>query len=795
MKAILIIQILVLIFTCNILNANSQTVLVFIVSDVSTEEFVNKVNIDIRTENLTGITNEDGRCIFENVTERKVTVSFDRIGYIPLSKEFEISDTDRNIFFVKIRQTEIMSGEIKVYSTKIENQIRYAILPIALITKKDFSYLPIISASDVMKIKPGINIVRDGIWATDINIRGLSRDNIVVYINGSRVETANNQAARFSLIDENTIERIEVIKGGVSSIYGSGGIGGIVSIKTETGNFSDYFKMKGILSGELFSVNNLSGAAFSFMVSDKKFNASIYAAYREASDTRTPGGIISNSSFRDHGISVYTGFKLFKRHELNLQYQNFESPYAGIPGSYPLFPSKATVTYIPAERNMFSTNYKISNVSKLITNLSAGFFLQNIFRNVEVLPNSSVYIPASGTNPAMRINNISINPTGEHNSIGLLLQGDMQKGNSKFVIGIDTWQRKLTTTRIRSQQIIKYDTANNPVSFTDMITGDTPIPDSKYSSVGFYVNDETSFNNERFYVNIGGRIDGISVSNEESLNPQYTIMNGVVNNNPADQKVLWEAGETNDLSWSINTGINYKLTEQLNLSGNISTSFRSPSLEERYQYIDLGNIVRVGNPDLNSELGYFLSASLKYWGEDLNMSAEFFANFLSDLVSEIPGIYEDRTALIKTNIGKATLMGFDLQTDYNLLSFLTLYGNASYVYGEDTENNFSLPQIPPFNGIIGIKYPAGDLFSFNLNTVLFAQQNRTATGELKTPGYAVLNFYSDVTNLNINALSISLAAGIENIFDKSYRDHLSTSRGTYISEPGRNFFVKTKFIF
>lgn len=795
MKTILIIQILVLIFTVNILNANSQSVLVFIVSDVSTEEFVNKVNIDIRSENLTGITNEDGRCIFENVTERKVTVSFDRIGYIPLSKEFEISDTDRNIFYVKIRQTEIMSGEIKVYSTKIENQIRYAILPIALIAKKDFNYLPVISTSDILKIKPGINLVRDGIWATDINIRGLSRDNIVVYINGSRVETANNQAARFSLIDENTIERIEIIKGGVSSIYGSGGTGGIVSIKTETGTFSDYFKLKGILSGELFSVNNLSGAALSFMLSDKKFNASIFATYREASDTKTPGGIISNSSFRDHGISVYSGFKLFKGHEINLQYQNFESPYAGIPGSYPLFPSQATVTYIPAERDMFSLNYKILNISKLVTNLSAGFFIQNIFRNVYVLPNSSVYMPASGTNPARRINNISINPSGEHNSIGLLLQSDLQKGNSKIVVGIDSWQRKLSTTRERNQQIIKYDTANNPVSFTELITGDTPIPDSKYSSVGLYVNDETSFNNERIYINVGGRIDGIFVSNEESVNPLYTITNGVVNNNPANQEILWEASEVSDLSWSFNAGLNYKLAEELNLSGNISTSFRSPSLEERYQYIDLGNIVRVGNPDLNSELGYFLSASLKYWGEDLNMSAEFFANFLSDLVTEIPGTFEERPALIKTNIGKATLMGFDLQTDYNLLPFLTLYGNASYVYGEDMGDNSSLPQIPPFNGIIGIKYLAGEQFSFNLNTVLFAQQNRNAAGELKTPGYAVLNFYSDVTNLNINALSISFAAGIENIFDKSYRDHLSTSRGSYISEPGRNFFVKTKLIF
>ncbi|MEZ4823759.1 MAG: TonB-dependent receptor plug domain-containing protein [Ignavibacteria bacterium] len=39
------------------------------------------------------------------------------------------------------------------------------------------------------------------------------------------IETANNLSARLSLVDMNTIERIEVIKGGTSSIYGSGGTG------------------------------------------------------------------------------------------------------------------------------------------------------------------------------------------------------------------------------------------------------------------------------------------------------------------------------------------------------------------------------------------------------------------------------------------------------------------------------------------------------------------------------------------------------------------------------------------
>ncbi|MBK8981317.1 MAG: TonB-dependent receptor [Ignavibacteria bacterium] len=765
------------------------------VTDASGGEPVEESRITISPDEVFEVTDKTGECFFNNITESKITVTIERIGYKYFTKEIILERESDNYFKFSIEQSDILSGEIKVYSTKIENQLKYAILPVSLITKKDFDFLPVISTPDMMKYKPGINLVRDGIWATDINIRGLSRDNIIVIINGNRIETANNQAARFSLIDGNTVERIEVIKGGVSSVYGSGGTGGIVSIKTETGNFSDDLKLKGIISGQFFTVNKLAGSSMSLMISDKIFNANVQASYNEASDIKTPGGVIPNSSFRDMGISAYTGIKLWKNHEINLEYQKFKSPYAGIPGSYPLFPSQAKVTYIPAERDMFAAGYRIREISGLIKNFSARFFLQNIFRNTEVIPNSVVFIPPTATTPAAKINNLLINPEGKHYTKGLQFTADLVKDNSKLVTGIDIWQRKLITTRERTQYIERFDSLNNLISATTLITGDIPIPESKYSSVGFYVNDETSFNNDKIYLNIGGRIDGIFVSNEQSLNPAYTITNGVKNNSPANQKVLWEASESSEISWSYNSGANYKMTDKINLSGNFSASFRSPSLEERFQYIDLGSIVRVGNPALNPELGYFLSASAKYWGEDLNLSLELFSNFLSDLITEIPGTFENRPALIKTNIGSARLAGFEVQSEYNFYKGFTFYGNLSFVNGENTGDKSPLPQIPPLNGLLGLKFYTESLFSLNFNSVLFSSQNRTAAGELKTPGYVIYNLYSGFDNINAGSFKFSVTAGIENLFDKSYREHLSTARGSYVSEPGRNLFLKTKLIF
>lgn len=764
-------------------------------TDKETNEILSGVYLEILPDQISGYSDDEGIFQTDKITSANIKLLVTRVGYKELTRDASFDKKNELILNFDMVPSEIMSGEITVYSPKIENRLKFAILPVSVMTSDEINILPAISIADAIKTKQGINLVRDGIWANDINIRGLSRDNIVVLINGNRVETANNHAARFAMIDENSIERVEIIKGGVSSIYGSGATGGIVSIKTTTGNFSKVLKLNANLSAEYFSVNKLSGTGLSAIVSSDKFNANIYANYREATDTKSPDGILPNSSFRDYGFSLNAGYKFSKKHILNFEYQKYNTPYAGIPGGYPLFPQNATVTYMPARRDMYALNYEMTDLSDLFKKLSARIFIQNIFRDVEVLPNSTVVIPPTSTSPKTVIENLLISPSGSHYSKGIMLQSDLQKKNNKLVIGLDAWQRKLTTDRERTQQIYKYDSLNNLISSTNLITGDIPIPDSRFTSIGLYANDEMSISNDRVYINFGGRLDANFISNDESVNPLYTITNGVRNDNPAGQKILWEASDKNEFSWSLNGGLNYKLYEKFNLSGNLSASFRSPSLEERYQYIDLGSIVRVGNPDLKPELGYFISASAKYWGNEVNYSLELFSNFLNDLVSEVPGTFEGRNALIKTNIGKARLAGFESEFEYNFYRHFTFIAGAAFVNGENTQDNSALPQIPPLNGTLGLKCSLWNLLSLKFNSVLFDSQNRVAPGEFPTPGYVVYNFYVDISNIPIHSFKLNITAGVENIFDKNYRDHLSTSRGSFVSEPGTNIFLKSKINF
>ena len=766
------------------------------VIDMNLNEPVSGAKIRILPDNLTDVTNDSGVFSFRDLSNRNITVTVSRIGYKEIVTEKNLDDKGDNFIRIKLEQMNIMSGEIEVYSTKIENQLKYSIFPIALVTRKDFTDNNAVSVSEVLSTKPGLNLVRDGVWATDINIRGLSRDNVVVLINGNRIETANNLSARLSLVDMNSIERIEVIKGGTSSIYGSGGTGGVVSITTLSGTYNQKFSLKGILSGSYSSVNEMSNGGLSLFMSSKNIYANLYSLYREASDVKIPTGVIPNSSFRDYGISFNSGIRFGKNNFLTLDLQKFNTPYAGVPGGYPLFPNKATVTYEPAERQLYAVTYANNKLSGLLSALSAKVFIQNIFRDVEVIPNTIVYVPKTATSPAKRINNLSIIPDGKHYSSGAIVQGNFVTNSSnKLIGGFDLWRRKLTTSREQTQKIEFLDSNNNVVKTNIVQTGDVPIPDSKYTSLGIFAQDEISFMRDRLFLDISARADGIFISNEQSVSPLYVITNGVKNNSPSNQKVLWAASNDNDISWSFNTGGNYKLNENLNYSLNFSAAFRSPSLEERFQYIDLGSVVRLGNPFLDPETGYFISTALKYWNDDINLSLELYSNFLSDLVTEIPGTYENRPALIKTNISNARLAGFDAEWEYNFYNSLVFYGGASFINGENTDNGSALPQIAPLNGTIGLKYSYKDIVTLNFNTVIYSGQNRVAAGEVTTPGYTVFNFYTGINRIYLSNFELGLYAGSENIFNRNYRNHLSTNRGTVTSEPGRNVYLKAKIVF
>jgi hemoglobin/transferrin/lactoferrin receptor protein len=753
---------------------------------------INGVNIIIVEINKGTSTNEAGEFLLNNIPAGTYFLDVSCIGFKKEQLQISIHKDSVNEINIVLQPVSLFLGEIPVLSSRYEQFIKEVPIPIALQTSEEIKKTPSLTVSDVLKDLPGVSLTRDGIWGTYVSIRGFNRSSIVTLIDGNRIETASDIAAGLSMIDLTDIDRIEVVKGSASSLYGTGALGGVVNIFTKTAYFNNAFYYNGKFSSTYNSVNNQPEINISLNTGGNNWYTHFSGMVRKADNTKTPIGILNNSQYKDNDISIAVGVMPLADNELKINFQQYNAEDVGIPGGSSLFPANALVRYPKEMRRLLSIDYKIKNLSEKFHSLSFKIFSQFIQREVENIPFQVQNLPALGNQPPKRVSVLKITPKADHNTFGFQVQSDWKFAESHYLIaGIDGWQRSYMGNR-EKYQLIEILSLNDQsvINTTNKIIGEKPIPDSRFLSIGIYVQDDINIIKDKLNMTVGSRIDKINVSNDKTYNPVYEITNGIVNFSPSSQVLYWDKKKIDENSYSGNINFLFKAFDDIDFTFSTAHSFRSPSLEERYQYIDQGNVVRLGDPNLKPEKGWFLNLGMRVWKSEVNFTGDIFWNSLNDLIVELPGIYEGRNALIKTNIGKAQLYGFDLGFQYNFYRSYTVYINGAYVRGKDLYNHSDLPQIPPLNGKFGIKTSEAKYIYLDLSATIFEMQNKVAAGETITPGYAYFDLYVSSIPFEFGFIKCQIFGGIENVTDKAYRNHLSTNRGLITIEPGRNYFAR-----
>lgn len=103
--------------------------------------------------------------------------------------------------------------------------------------------------------------------------------------------------------------------------------------------------------------------------------------------------------------------------------------------------------------------------------------------------------------------------------------------------------------------------------------------------------------------------------------------------------------------------------------------------------------------------------------------------------------------------------------------------------------------MPPLSVRAGVAVPVSGIGRFEAVIAAVADQERVAAGEERTPGHALLHLRLRSESFRFAGVAASLAAGVDNLFDRSWRRHLSTLRGLIVAEPGRNIFVRLNLLF
>lgn len=733
------------------------------VKDKSTGTPVQNAEIYVKDLSFGTTTDKTGSFTLQGMAAGRHTIIISCLGYVSITRDLTVTDLPLTLE-IEIVPASVNLGEVLVTSPKYTAAVKDVAIPLEVLNHNNFDTKVYNTAPDALNYLPGVSLTRDGAWATDLSIRGFSGADIVLLVDGNRVETATEISARMALIDFNDIERVEIIKGSSSSLYGSGALGGIVNFITKAGSYSSKFYLNGSVSSSYNSVNKSGNGFITLSTGMSSWYLKLAGTLRGASDTETPEGPLNNSRFHDNNMNITAGLLLNDHHEFKLNYGRYSASDAGIPGAS-AFPSSALARYTETYRAIASVEYTFKGISSTLTNLKLKYFNQFIKRDVEV-----------NVSPAVRLL-----PAANHITNGVqLLTNWLLSENDRLTAGVDLWQRNLESNRER------YVSQGGNLT----IIREKPLPAASYRSAGLFFQNDYELLNGNLILQAGARADQIFVTNEETFQPEYTIVNGNRNDNPPGKFRLWAPKEEENYSWSFNLGALWKISKKTDLTLNVARSFRSPSIEERYQYIDLGSAVRLGDPALNPEYGWFFDFGARYWADNLSVRANAFIYLMNDLVAEISGTFNNKPAFIYSNIGKARIFGFDLSAEYNLIRNLNFYGNLSSVTGEDTENNTNLPQIPPFKSVVGIRYIFSGLFTADFNGIIYADQRKPARGEIETGGAGLMNLYISSFPVDLGYISVTLSGGIENITDRLYRNHLATNRGLIKSEPGRNFFAK-----
>lgn len=175
------------------------------------------------------------------------------------------------------------------------------------------------------------------------------------------------------------------------------------------------------------------------------------------------------------------------------------------------------------------------------------------------------------------------------------------------------------------------------------------------------------------------------------------------------------------------------------------------------------------------------------------------------MIAEIPGEFvytitdvsepDTLPAFINSNISKALLYGFDFKVDYSISSKWLVFISGAYVRGKVDGTGKNLPLVPPLNGRTGINYSNSKFGAIEFSLTGAAKQNKVAEGEKETAGYYKFDLAFNTKRIAIGKTYLQLFFGIDNLFDASFSNHLSTNRGAIDTEPGRNIYTRFSFSF
>jgi hemoglobin/transferrin/lactoferrin receptor protein len=727
----------------------------------------------------------------------------------PFSKKFLLTAFALLFFFILAAQSDTLVQkdleEAVVYTSKFAEKKKNLAQPIDVITAKTIARTNAQNMGDLLINTGHLFVQKSQQGGSSPVIRGFEASRVLLVVDGIRLNNAIYRSGHLQnviTIDQFMLDRVEVLYGPGSTLYGSDALGGVVHMRTRTPQLSQNGKtlFTSQLVTRFSNANRERTLHSSQQIGGKKWGWLQSVTYSDFGDMRmgnrypkkypdfgrrtqyieTINGVDQLVTNADDRIQKFSGYKqwdlmgklLFKprpdrTHLLNLQHSNSSNiPRYDRLQDRKTFPGIGNTLrwaewyYGPQTRWLAAYEWNAKNV-KTIDELRFNLHYQHV-KESRYQREYLAYTQFDSRREAVNI-------------VGFTIDAREKWGRHEF--------NSVTSVADR----------------TNLLTGAiTPIntryPDglNRMWLAGLYGQHLYKSNNGKWIVNDGLRLQYVGLHS--------TLINNNFFNFP------FTAIDQRQQALTGNLGVVHLRSNNIRIAANLASAFRAPNIDDAARIFESSSSARqliVPNPDLKPEHTYTADINLQYKNEKIKMELGGFYTLFRNAISLAPFRLNGQDSVLfngimarviaNQNTRRAFVRGFNYRIDIALAEELRWETTVTTTYGRFINPNKTLKpldHIPPTFGRSGLLYQQKDMtwefFILFNGTKHIADFNPDGedNGQYATPD-GMPSWYT----LNIRTeyrlrKGFTLQAGLENLLDRNYRYFASG-----FSAAGRNLFV------
>ncbi len=721
------------------------------VIDGQTKETLPGVLVTIPDLKISVVTDASGQFKFNNIPEKgRFLVEVRYLGYSTLIQTIDFS-LKANLEFA-LFPSVIEAKEVVITGTAFSTDNRKNSTAVSSVTKDQLINRPSGNLIDAIAKIPGVSQVTTGGGISKPVIRGLSYNRVVTLVDGAKQEGQQWGDEHGMEVDQYSAERVEVLRGAASLLYGSDALGGVINVLEPLP--SPEGQVRGEVLSSYQSNNGLSGSSAMLQGNTNGFIWRARASLKSAYSYDAPGGRIANTGFNETNFSGQLGFnKKWGYAHLNLSsFQN----NIGLPD----FARNADGSF-EDENGSVLTDKQLKDRTLFLP-------FQDI-RHYKVAMNSHVLLGSGRLRTILAYQNNQRREL-EGDRINPSLFFDLKTYSSDFKYYINEangWEPVIG---------LSASAQNNENKAEELL-----IPDYKSGELGLFAYAKKSWESSTF--NLGARFDYRKITGNQMLedgNPKFNNFSNSFSN------VSGALGFTQEFS------------EYFNFKANLGSAFRSPNIAElSSDGVHEGTFrYEVGNNDLNPENSYYGDFAFEFNNNVISASLGAFNNHIDNYIynrqigNETIVVDTETLPVYRFVQDNANLSGIEASLTLHPAELIHFENSFSYTRGVNRATDKALPFIPA--AVLRNEIRLEPKFKGGLKSTYFSiafdnvfKQSRVDNFETPTEAYSLVNLAIGTTfMLNKQPLRINLSAN--NLFNKAYYDHLSRFKPGRLDEADLN---------